>query len=127
MRHRLYYHVAWTTRDRARLIDSAVAEFLAHHSQVVARQERASILELGIVADHVHLVLRAHPRTDLPRLIQRLKGASARIATKLGLTKHPCGLKWAKGYNIETIGPKALEVARRYVRNQPARHPGKAI
>jgi putative transposase len=127
MRHRLYYHIAWTTRYRASLIDAGVASFLEQHTAMVARQERASVVAFGAVADHVHLLLRAHPTTDLPRLVQRLKGASARIATKLGVASALGALKWAKGYNMETVGPRALDAARRYVLNQAQRHPRKAI
>ena len=123
MRHRIYFHITWTTRDRAPLIDRAVAEFLQLFLPTVARQERAAIVELGLVDNHVHALVRANPNTSVPRLVQRFKGASARLATKKGVANEALGLRWAKGYNIESVGPRALDVARDYVRSQGTRHP----
>jgi REP element-mobilizing transposase RayT len=118
MRHRIYLHITWTTRDRAPLIDRAVAEFVQLFLPTMARQERAAIVELGLVDNHVHAIVRAHPNTRLPRLVQRFKGAGARLANKKGIATQSLGLRWAKGYNIESVGPRALDAARGYVRSQ---------
>ena len=127
MFHQIYFHIVWTTRDRRRLIDREVAVFLDRVLRAIALQERARILELGMVATHVHLVIRAHPMTTIPRLLQRLKGASSALAGKeLGL---PAGrqLRWAPGYTIQSVSRSMLDSARDYVRNQPARHPHEVI
>ncbi len=42
------------------------------------------MLHLGILQTHVHLLVRMHPTTQLPRLLQRLKGASAVLAGRRG-------------------------------------------
>jgi REP element-mobilizing transposase RayT len=78
--HHLYYHLTWTTRGRDRLIDAGLANFLCRYLRAVARQERAHVLEVGMVATHVHVLLRAHPTTDLTRLVQRAKGGSSALA-----------------------------------------------
>ncbi len=127
MRHRLFYHIAWTTRDRWPLIDAKAATFLVRYLPSIARQERARIIELGIVSTHVHVLVRNHPTTAVPRLIQRFKGGSATIANKEGHVDHGRGLRWAKGYNIQTVCPKALVAVADYVRNQPERHPEQRI
>ena len=80
--HRLYCHIVWTTRDRAPLIDAGLARFLGKFLRGVARQERARLLEIGMVRTHVHILARLHPTTDVSRLLQRLKGGSAAIAGK---------------------------------------------
>lgn len=77
MYHRLYCHIVWTTREREPLIDSGLARFLTRYLRTIARQERAHILEIGMVATHVHLLMRIDQGTSLPRLLQRLKGGSS--------------------------------------------------
>ena len=77
MRDRIYAHISWTTRERARIIDVPLARFLARLFSITCRQERARMLDLGILQTHVHLLVRMHPTTQLPKLLQRLKGASA--------------------------------------------------
>src|SRR5205809_7855841 len=114
MWHRLYYHIVWATRERAHLIDAGLAQFLCRFLRGVARQERAHILEIGMVSTHVHLLVRAHPTTDLSRLLQRLKGGSSAVAHK----EHRAPLRWAKGYAIDTVSRRALPVVREYLRGQ---------
>ena len=76
MYHRLYCHIVWTTREREPLIDSGLARFLTRYLRTIARQERAHILEIGMVATHIHLLMRIDQGTSLPRLLQRLKGGT---------------------------------------------------
>lgn len=121
MRDRLYVHICWTTRGRARVLDRRVAEFLSEFLPVVCRQERARLLEIGIVASHVHLLVRLHPTTSIPRLLQRMKGGSSVIVNRADWTL--TSLRWAKGYNVDTVSCRSLDAARSYVINQHRRHP----
>jgi len=125
MRHRIYAHVVWTTRNRAPLIDLRIARFLDRFLRDVARQERALVLEAGIVQNHLHLLIRQHPTTNLPHLLQRLKGGSAIVADKERHASVP--LRWARGYAIDSVSRHNLANARSYVRDQPGRHPELAI
>ncbi|MEP7326057.1 MAG: IS200/IS605 family transposase [Gemmatimonadota bacterium] len=127
MFHQLYYHIVWTTRERRPTITRDVAEFLDRALRSIASQERALVLELGMVTTHVHLLIRAHPMTSIPRLLQRLKGASSALAArKLGLSpEHQ--LRWAQGYTIQTISRSMLDGVGEYVRHQPERHPHEVI
>ena len=39
---------------------------------------------MGVVRSHLHLLIRLHPTTSIPRLLQRMKGGSSAIAMKEG-------------------------------------------
>jgi len=125
MRDRLYVHIVWTTRDRQPTIDATVARFLTRFLPAVARQERAGLHAVGMVRTHIHLLLQLHPTTNISRLLQRLKGGSSVLANREGHAARP--LRWARGYNIESVSPRALAAAREYVLQQPAHHPREAI
>ncbi|HUL50048.1 MAG TPA: IS200/IS605 family transposase [Gemmatimonadales bacterium] len=125
--HRLYYHIVWTTRQRQPLINATVASFLCRFFRAIAAQERVRILEIGIVATHVHVLVRAHPMTDLSRLLQRLKGSSAAVANKERHAPLERPLRWAKGYSLQTIGSRQVIGLRDYLRKQPLHHPQQAI
>ena len=127
MWHRLYVHIAWTTRDRAPLIDAGFAAYLCRFLRDVAAQERTLILNVGIVSNHVHLLARLHPTTTLPRLMQRLKGGSSALASRERRTVDGRNLKWDSGYAIRSVSPGALDAVRAYLRAQPQRHPELAI
>ncbi len=126
MYHRLLVHIVWTTRDRAATIDRHRAAFLWENLPIIARQERARILELGIVATHLHLLVRLHPSTVIPRLLQRMKGGTATLINKQVVAQGPA-LRWAKGYSVISVSPRQLDIAAAYVRHQPTHHPHEAI
>jgi REP element-mobilizing transposase RayT len=117
MRDRLFIHVTWTTRDRGRLIDVPRADFLASFLPIVCRQERANLLCIGIVQTHLHLLIKIHPTTQLPRLLQRLKGASATLANRRVAATITRSLRWARGYDVESVSPKAVRAVGDYVRS----------
>jgi REP element-mobilizing transposase RayT len=121
MRDRLYAHIVWTTRGREPTIDATLARFLSRFLPAIARQERAGLHALGMVRTHVHLLLQLHPTTNISRLLQRLKGGSSVLANRAGHAA-ACPLRWARGYNIESVSPRALAAAREYVLRQPAHH-----
>ncbi len=126
MHHRLFLHVVWTTRDRAPTIDARRAEYLGENLPIVARQERGHVLALGIVTTHLHLLLRVHPTTQIPRLLQRMKGGTAHGVNR-GIPPGPRQLRWARGYSVTSVHPKALEAVREYVLSQNVRHPGEVV
>ncbi len=92
----------------------------------MARKERAYILEIGMVQNHVHLLARVHPTNPVSSLVKRLKGASSAIAAQEGLGSL-ARLYWAKGYSVQSVSTRALDVVRAYLRRQPLHHPGEAI
>jgi len=127
MRARLYYHLTWTTRLRAATLDASIARFLGRYLPAVARQERARVLELGLVRTHVHVLFEANPGTQLPRLVQRFKGGSSALARKERHARENGAFGWTKGYSIETVSPRALPAVRAYVREQAKHHPREAV
>ena len=125
VRHHLYLHVVWTTLDRGRLIDTSRALVLQRRLPAIARQERAVVIGLGMVATHVHLLIRNHPATGIPRLIQRLKGTTSHDL--VNVSRNTPRLHWAKGYTVESVSRRAVLQVLHYLANQPAHHPNDAI
>jgi len=60
---RLYAHLVWTTFARLPLIDQDVADFLRRFLPVEAQRHGASAIEIGIVRDHVHMIIELPPTT----------------------------------------------------------------
>ena len=123
--HQLYIHLAWTTRDRAPMIDAATRDFLSEFYRRTAAREKADIVALAILRTHVHMLVRTTPRIDIPRLVQFLKGGSSYAASRL--PGNMLGLRWAREYSATTVGPRQLAAVIRYVEQQARRHPGEAV
>ena len=115
---RIYALVTWTTFGRLPLIDSAVETFLKKFLPTESQRHGAKLMALGVVRDHVHVLLELPPIFDVPRLVQGLKGASSRLVNRDGIARHE-SLRWAQGYDLRSVGPRQLRAATKYVRDQP--------
>jgi REP element-mobilizing transposase RayT len=119
----IYAHLTWTTLRRDPLITPAVAAFLLRFLPPQGRRYGGQVLEIGIVRDHVHVLLHLTPGAPIPQLVQALKGASARVANRDGIAPENRPLRWDRGYDLRSVSPQALAAATRYVRRQGERHP----
>jgi len=112
----LYALLTWTTFRREASIDASVAPFLRRFLPTVAHRHGVQILEMGVVSDHLHIVLA------LPSIVQGLKGASSRVANRDRIVAEG-KLRWASGYDLRSVSPKALPQVMSYVRRQTSHHP----
>ncbi len=58
---RIYAHLSWTTWGRLPLIDKTVADFLLRFLLGEAKRHGARVIEIGVVPDHVHILLELPP------------------------------------------------------------------
>jgi len=124
MPHSLYLMLTWTTYERLPMIRAPEASFLSRFLPAEAQRHHMTVLALGMVVDHVHLVLRAPPVMNISQLVQHLKGGSSRVANQ---TIDGPGLRWAAGYSVQSVSPDALSRTIHYVRAQHLRHPDRLI
>ena len=80
------------------------------------------ILELGVDKDHVHLVFQWGPGISLSKIIQLLKGRSARDVLRafpdLKTNKFWGGHMWSPAYHFLTTGTADLKHHLEYVQSQ---------
>ena len=103
-----------------------MAEFLRRFLPREAQRHGARLLAAGFVADHVHVVVQLSAINNIPRLVQGLKGASARLVNREGLLPR-APLRWAEGYDLRSVGVRQLGTVINYVSNQASRHPERAV
>ena len=118
---RIYAHLSWTTWARLPLIDEVVAAFLLRFLLAEAKRHGARVVEIGVVSDHIHLLLELPAAYDVPRLVQGLKGASARLANRDGVSRNK-SLRWEAGYDLRSVGLRQLPQVAAYVRDQEIKH-----
>src|SRR2546429_9909491 len=111
--HRIYFHLTWSTLARRPMIDARTQVFLEQYFRKIALQERATIMCLGFLQTHAHLLIRTGPRFDLPRLVQLLKGGGRDAARRQ--PGHALGLRWKWEYSVTTVRPELVAPAVAYV------------
>ena len=107
------------------MIDVPTRAFLDGFFRRIAIQERVTIVSLGFLSTHVHMLVRMAPRYDLPRLVQLFKGGSSYAASRQ--PGNVLGLRWNREYSATSVSPKLLHQAVAYIEGHSRRHPGEAI
>lgn len=82
---------------------------------------RVVVHSIGVLADHVHVVLSFAPDTTLSSFIRESKSSSS---LRINATR-PRGqqFRWCRGYYANTLSWSHVAAARAYVGSQFARHP----
>ena len=108
------------------MIDALIARYLSDALPAIALSERSRTIEIGIVATHVHMLVRGHPATNLPRLMQMLKGSTSHAVSR-GRIGVAAALRWDRGYHITSVSERAIDRVAEYVATQSQHHPTEAI
>jgi len=91
----------------------------------IAERHRMGLLEVAILAEHVHVVVEAPPSISPAKAKQLLKGGSSyqlfRLEPKFRL-RYPKGHFWSAGNFGRTVSDVDIDTARTYVREQASQY-----
>lgn len=116
----LQYHVVFSTKKREYWLTEDVCARLWPYLGGIARENGMKALEVGGVADHVHMLIAVPPTLSLPKAMQLLKGASSRWVHENYPTLDAFG--WQDGYGAFTVSESQIQTVRNYISNQPEHH-----
>lgn len=112
--------LTWKTWKSLPLCDERAGQQVSGLLPILAGKEGASVLELAVLADHVHAVVDPGPRSDLPRLLQRLKGESSFLINRDRGSRQR--IRWASGYDVRSISRRHLGRVIQYLDGQREHH-----
>ena len=122
--HTLYeckYHIVMCPKYRHRIFKDEIAEYAKQQLNSLCRQkDLVEVLELNILADHIHLVVSIPPKYSVSAIMGYLKGKlSIRLFQKYErLGKRYWGQHlWSRGYCVSTVGLDEDKI-RKYVKWQ---------
>ncbi|MFP4123256.1 IS200/IS605 family transposase [Coleofasciculus sp.] len=121
----LYLHCVWATWDRLPLLTSDIQE--AVYAAIIGecQQLKYTVIALGGIEDHVHLLISFLPTIAVSDLIKQVKGSSSHLVTHE--IKPGEFFKWQGSYGAFTVSHDHLDQVANYIRNQPIHHRQKSI
>ena len=78
----MYYHLIMVVRYRRKVIDNPISERAKGIWEHIAPRYGIVLEEWNHDIDHVHVMFRAQPRTELSKFINAYKSASSRLLKK---------------------------------------------
>ncbi|MBE6173882.1 MAG: IS200/IS605 family transposase [Enterococcus faecium] len=121
----LYYHLVLVTKYRRQVIDDEISEFAKITFVRIAESYHITLVEWNHEKDHVHIMFKAQPKTELTKFINAYKSASSRLIkrdyprVKQYLWKE---MFWSKSFCLLTTGGASIDVIKKYIQNQGNNH-----
>jgi len=116
----IYLHFVWSTRLREPVLVGELDRTVRAAVSDEARRLGCSVLALGGVADHLHLLARVPARLSAAQVAKHVKGRSSHA----GNVALPDGERfyWQEGYGAFSVSRSHLSRVAAYVETQPERH-----
>ena len=117
----LHYHLILVIKYRRKVIDEAISKRAREIFEYIAPNYKITVQEWNNTQDHVHVLFKAHPKTEISKFINAYKSASSRLLKK----EFPVISKnlwkeyfWSTSFCLLTAGGAPLELLKKYIESQ---------
>ena len=117
----MYYHLVLVIKYRRKVINKDISVRLQEIFENIQDKYNITFLEWNHDKDHIHILFKAHPNTEISKFINAYKSASSRLIKK----EFPVIRKqlwkeyfWSRSFCLITTGGVPIEVIKKYIENQ---------
>ena len=117
----MYYHLVLVIKYRKKAIDDRISVRLKEIFDYISPTYNIASQEWNHDKDHVHILFKAEPNTELSKFINAYKSASSRLIKK----EYPNIRKvlwkenfWSRSFCLLTTGGAPIDVIRKYIESQ---------
>ena len=115
-----YYHLIWSTKNRAPLITSEIQSTLYSYIGGIIKNHNGKLLSAGGTLNHVHLLVGLKLPDKFSDFIRDVKASSSLWMNK-DLSQNQC-FAWQEGYGSFSVSYSSLEKVEHYIKNQVEHH-----
>ena len=117
----LHYHLIMCTKYRREVIDDNISNRLKEIFLRIADSYNIVLEEWNHDIDHVHILFRGAPNTELSKFINAYKSASSRL-----IKKENSGIKkslwkemfWSQSFCLISTGGVSVDIIKQYIQTQ---------
>ncbi|KAF0248238.1 MAG: transposase IS200-family protein [bacterium] len=113
-------HFVFSTKRRQKMIDEEIRELLWEFIGGIARQNKAKMLAIGGIEDHVHLLMSLPSTMAVARAMNLIKGASSKWVHD-NFPEHQ-DFQWQDGYGAFSVSLSNITSVTAYINNQVQHH-----
>ena len=117
----LNYHLVLVIKYRKQVVDDIISARLKEIFEYISPNYNISLEEWEHDKDHVHVLFKAHPNSEISKFINSYKSASSRLIKKeFPIIKQKLWKEyfWSRSYCLLTTGGVTLDIVRNYIKNQ---------
>jgi putative transposase len=117
---RVWIHLIWSTKCRQPILEKEFREELFDHIRENAREKGIYLDSINGYLDHVHALISLRSDYSISKIVQLLKGESSHWANEIRPILFR--FEWQDEYIALSVAESAVEVVRRYLKNQEEHH-----
>lgn len=117
----LYYHLVLVVKYRRNVIDDIINDRLREMFEYISHGYNITLQEWNYERDHVHVLFKCHPNTELSKFINAYKSASSRLIKKeFPAVKNKLWKEyfWSRSFCLLTTGGVPIEIIKQYIESQ---------
>ena len=117
----LHYHLILVVKYRRQVFTDEISKRAKEIFEYIAPTYKIELVEWNHDKDHVHVLFKGQPKTELSKFINAYKSASSRLLKKEFLTVRQKIWKemfWSRSFCLLSSGGAPIEVIRQYIENQ---------
>lgn len=121
----LNYHLILCVKYRRPVIDEAISERLESIFRRIAPDYNILPMSWNHDVDHIHVLFRGQPNTEISKFINAYKSASSRLIKKEFPSVKELlwkGAFWSQSYCLLSTGGAPVHVIRDYIETQGEHH-----
>ena len=124
----LQYHLIMCVKYRNKVINKAISNRLREIFEYISPNYNITLEEWNHDKDHVHILFRGQPNTEISKFINAYKSASSRLIKKefpqirKSLWKE---MFWSQSYFLITTGGDTVDMIKQYIQSQGKKQNGK--
>ena len=115
------YHLTLVVKHRRKVISNKIQDKLIEIFNYIAPNYNITLSEANGESDHIHILFKAHPNSEISKFINAYKSASSRLVKKLfSEVKEKLWKEtfWSQSFFLATIGEVTLDVVENYINSQ---------
>ncbi|QWH69709.1 IS200/IS605 family transposase (plasmid) [Bacillus wiedmannii] len=109
----LYYHLVLVVKYRRNLFDDDMSDYAKDMFVRLSENYNITLVEWNHDVDHVHILFKAHPNTEMTKFINAYKSASSRL-----IKRDFPQVKKKLWFCLLTTGGSPIDVVKTYIENQ---------
>lgn len=117
----MYYHLILVIKFRRKVIDADISLRLREIFEYISPKYNISLQEWNHDGDHVHILFKGQPNSEISKFINAYKSASSRLVKKeFPLIRQSLWKEnfWSRSFCLLTTGGAPVEIIRQYIESQ---------
>lgn len=117
----LHYHLILVVKYRCQVFTDEISERAKEIFSYIAPSYKIELVEWNHDKDHVHILFKGQPKTEMSKFINAYKSASSRLLKKefpIIRQKLWKEMFWSQSFCLLSSGGAPIEVIKEYIENQ---------